>query len=47
MRRAIARRGTINESVISSWFLFEATDVLTAIARRSTDSRTCGLAWSC
>ena len=38
LRRAIDRRGTNPESIISSWFLFEATDVLTTIARRSPES---------
>jgi adenylate cyclase len=38
MRRAIDRRGTNPESVISSWFLFEAVDVLAAIALRSPPS---------
>jgi hypothetical protein len=30
--RAVERRGELRESIISSWFLFEATDTLTAIA---------------
>jgi adenylate cyclase len=40
MRRAIELRGTSLESFISSWFLFESTDVLTAIARRGSDPAT-------
>ena len=38
IRRAIERRGTNRESIISSWFLFEAVDTLTAIAARNPDS---------
>ena len=37
IRRAIELRGTNPEAIISSWFLFESTDVLTTIARRGTD----------
>ncbi|HET7636855.1 MAG TPA: BREX system ATP-binding domain-containing protein, partial [Candidatus Limnocylindria bacterium] len=38
LRRAIDRRGTNPEPIISSWFLFEGTDVMTAIARRAPSS---------
>jgi tetratricopeptide (TPR) repeat protein len=38
IRRAIELRGTNRESIISSWFLFEAVDTLSAIAARDPDS---------
>ena len=38
IRRAIERRGTNHESIISSWFLFEAVDTLTAVSIRDPDS---------
>jgi tetratricopeptide (TPR) repeat protein len=38
IRRAIEHRGTNRESIISSWFLFEAVDTLTAIHARNPDS---------
>ena len=36
--RAIERRGTIAEAIISGWFLFEATDTLEVIATRDAGS---------
>jgi adenylate cyclase len=37
-RRAIEHRGTNREALISTWFLFEATDTLTAIRARDAGS---------
>jgi tetratricopeptide (TPR) repeat protein len=38
LREAIRRRGTIEDSIISAWFAFEATDGLTIIALRDPES---------
>jgi hypothetical protein len=38
IREAIERRGANRESIISTWFLFEAVDALTAIHARTPDS---------
>ena len=38
IRRAIERRGANRESIISSWFLFEVVDTLTAIFARDVGS---------
>jgi adenylate cyclase len=38
LREVIDRRGTTGELIISSWFLFEATDALTALHRRDAGS---------
>jgi hypothetical protein len=38
LRRAIEKRGVKREAIISSWFLFEAADTLSAIAVRDSAS---------
>ncbi|MGH2384933.1 MAG: tetratricopeptide repeat protein, partial [Candidatus Limnocylindria bacterium] len=38
LRRAIEKRGTNHEAIISSWFFFEAADTLTLIAARDPAS---------